>query len=256
MLSSPRRRRRFLWGAVVVAVAGGIATSMVVWPNTADKVYTEPTKVSGGGGGTGPPPLPEFVPLQGKRRAHALAAARTFIRTAVARKDVARSWPITHPDFRRGYTEREWATGDIPVVPYPVDVARWRLGSSTVEGIAFEVLLMPAAGTEVRPQVFDIQLAEVARGTDKHWAVTSWAPRAGGIGQQAPQVPERSAVARRPSDDRFEPALGTGWLLAPAALLVGLLLAIPAFLVGREWRSRRRGDRLYREHVARRDVEA
>ena len=233
----------------MLAVVGGIATSMVVWPNTADKAYTKPTKVSGGGG-TGPPPLPEFVPLQGKRRADALAAARIFIKTAVARKDVGRSWTITHPDLRRGYTERQWASGDIPVVPYPVDVARWRLGSSTVEGIAFEVLLMPVAGAEVRPQVFDIQLAEVASGSEKYWAVTSWAPRAGGIAQRPPEVPERVAAPSAPSADRFEPALGTGWLLAPAALLVGLLLAIPAFLVGREWRSRRKSDQLYREHLA------
>ena len=226
---------------------------MVMWPNTADRTYTRPTEVSAGP--TGPPPLPAFVPLRGKRKEAALATARTFIRTAVARKDVGRSWAITHPSFRQGYTERQWATGDIPVVPYPVDVARWRLGSTTVEGVAFEVLLMPVAGAEVQPQVFDIQLAELDSGKAKHWAVTSWAPRAGGINQRAPQVPERSALGPPPAEERFEP-LGTVWLLAPAALLIGLLLAVPAYLIGRDWRSRRKADRLHRAHVAAREPRA
>ena len=119
--------------------------------------------------------------------------------------------------------------------------------------MAFEVLLLPVAGAEVQPQVFDIQLAELDSGSVKHWAVTSWAPRAGGIDQRAPEAPERSALARAPAEDRFEPALGTGWLLVPAALLVGIVLAVPAYLVGREWRSRRKADRLHREHVARRE---
>jgi hypothetical protein len=234
---------------VPLVIAGAVVATMVMWPNTADKTYTRPTEVSAGP--TGPPPLPAYVPLRGKRKEAALATARTFIRTAVAREDVGRSWAITHPTFRQGYTERQWATGDIPVVPYPVDVARWRLGSTTVEGVAFEVLLLPVAGAGVQPQVFDIQLAELDSGKAKHWAVTSWAPRAGGIDQRAPEVPERSALGQPPpAEDRFEPALGTGWLLAPAALLVGILLAVPVYLVGREWRSRRKADRLHREHVA------
>jgi hypothetical protein len=248
VLSSPRRRRRVLHIGVPLLVVGAVVAAMVLWPNTADKTYTRPTEVTGGP--TGPPPLPAFVPLRGKRKEEALATARTFIRTAVARKDVKRSWAITHPDFRQGYTERQWATGDIPVVPYPVDVARWRLGSTTVEGVAFEVLLLPAAGAEVQPEVFDIELAELDSGATKHWAVTSWAPRAGGIDQQPPQVPERSALGQPPAEDRFEPALGTGWLIAPAAILVGILLAVPLFLIGRNWRGRRRADRLHREHVA------
>jgi hypothetical protein len=234
---------------VVAIVLGGIVAAMVAWPNTADEVYREPTEVSGREF-TGPPPLPTHVPLLGKRRDEALATARTFIRTAVARKNVARSWAITHPDFREGYTERQWASGDIPVVPYPVEVARWRLGSTTVEGVAFEVLLLPAAGAGVRPQVFDIQLAEV--GPDRRWAVTSWAPRAGGIDQRPPD-PVASEAAPPPAADAFEPALGVGWLLLPAALLGGLLLAIPVYLGARDWRRRRRGDRLHRDHLASRD---
>jgi hypothetical protein len=237
---------------VIVGVLGAVVAVMIVWPNTADETYTKPTPVRGGGP-TGPPPLPKFVPLVGKRKDEALATARTFIRTAVARKDVGSSWAITHPDFRQGYTRQQWETGDIPVVPYPVDVARWRLGSTTVEGVAFEVLLLPVAGASVSPQMFDIQLAELDSGGETHWAVTSWAPRASAIGQQAPESPERQAVAAGSEEERFEPVLGAAWLIVPAVLLIGLVLAIPAFLLSRDWRRRRRGDRLYREHVARRE---
>ena len=96
-------------------MVGVVAAAMVIWPNTADETYRRPTGVTPGP--TGPPPLPAYVPLRGKRKGEALATARTFIRTAVARKDVGRSWSITHPSFRQGYTEQQWATGDIPVVP-------------------------------------------------------------------------------------------------------------------------------------------
>jgi hypothetical protein len=49
----------------------------------------------------------------------ALVTAREFIRTAVLREHLGRSWPLLAPSYRHGFTRAQWLTGNIPVVPFP-----------------------------------------------------------------------------------------------------------------------------------------
>src|SRR5215210_694627 len=67
------------------------------------------------------PPQPNLTPAQ-RRMADVDPAARKvagkFILTAVARKNIDDSWAITHPSLRAGFTRREWASGEIPIIPY------------------------------------------------------------------------------------------------------------------------------------------
>jgi hypothetical protein len=247
-LSSPRFRRRLLKIGVPVAVLATVVAGAVLWGNTGPDAYRKPTAVKGGGS-TAAPALPRHVPLTNDRRQAALATARKFLLTAVSREHVEDSWPLVHPTLRQGMTRREWATGDIPIVPYPVDVARWRLGYSNAEGVGFEVLLLPDAGSEVRPQVFEIVLEELGAGDRRRWLVSAWAPRTTGLDQQPPPLsPERQSTAERILAERERDRLGVVWLLAPVTLIIGIILVLPAFLLGRDWRRRRRADRSYREH--------
>jgi hypothetical protein len=85
-------------------------------------------------------------------------------------------------------TRDEWRDGDIPVVPYPVDDARWKFDYSYTDEIGLQVAVFPEAGEEVRPMVFNMSLRAVGAGTKRHWLVDSWSPRGGGGGS-----------ARRPS---------------------------------------------------------
>jgi hypothetical protein len=189
------------------------------------------------------------VALSRAERQAALAVAGRFIRTAVARERVAESWALVHPQLRQGMTRSEWGTGEIPVQPYPVDAARWRLGYSTSRAVGFEVLLQPRDGSGIQAMMFDLELMPVGAGEKRHWLVSSWAPRAGGIAQQPPppspaaQAAQAEAVAE--VDDHV---LGAVWLIAPLGVFVGTLLLLPLVLFARDWRRRRIGERLHREH--------
>lgn len=249
MLSSPRFRRRLLHVGAPVLALSALVLGAVVWGNTGREEYRNPTPVDRGPSAA-PTAAAKNIPLTSVRRDAALATARTFLQTAVAREHVARSWPLVHPKLRQGLTKRQWATGSIPIVPYPVDVARWRLGYSTVEAVGFEVLLLPAAGASLQPQAFDIELMQLGSGKARRWMVSSWAPRSAGIDQQPPPSPERAATAAKVEADAQKNRIAGAWLLAPIALIVATILVLPVFLIGRDWRGRRRADRSYREHRA------
>jgi hypothetical protein len=249
MLSSPRFRRRLLHVGAPLLGLGVLALVIALWGNTGKEEYRNATPVQRGTSAP-PPPAPKTIPLTAKRRDDALATARKFLQTAVAREHVAESWPIVHPKLRQGLTRKEWASGSIPIVPYPVEVARWRLGYSNEEAVGFEVLLLPSAGKGIQPQVFDIELIELGAGKGRHWTVSSWAPRSAGIFQRPPPSPERSAAEAKAVAESEKNAIAAGWLLAPIGLIVGTLLVVPVFLVAREWRGRRRAERSYREHRA------
>ena len=112
---------------------------------------------------------PKSVPLAGDVR----RVAGLFINTAVARRNLARSWDLVTPELRGGMTKQEWLTGEIPVVPFPeVGQARFKTDLSYDEYALLEVALLPKAN-DVNPQLFFIELKKL-RGS---WLVNSWAPR-------------------------------------------------------------------------------
>src|SRR5438445_13425598 len=51
----------------------------------------------------------------------ATKVARQFIETAVARKNLASARPIVTQEILQGQTLAEWKTGNIAVIPYPVE---------------------------------------------------------------------------------------------------------------------------------------
>ena len=116
-LSSPRLRRRLLWWALLAAIAAGVAGAILMFPNRSG-VESTPAVGSGPVRETPPEPTPA-VPQTRQAAAAALETARDFLRTAVLRRHVERSWPLTSPKLRQGLSRRQWATGNIPVIPYP-----------------------------------------------------------------------------------------------------------------------------------------
>ena len=115
-----------------------------------------------------------------KLDAAARKIATDFIRTAVAREDVAASWPLLHPDLRQGFTLSEWKTGNIPVVPYPVgDMSETTMfvEEAYTGSLLLQVALMPAKDAQIRPAMFQLGLRAVGSGADRHWLVDYWMPR-------------------------------------------------------------------------------
>jgi hypothetical protein len=244
MLASPRLRRRLLKVSVLVVALGAVAAAFVLWPNTADQgkydspLSNEPAVV---------PREPASVALSGAARAQALATARRFLRTAVVREHVAESFDLVHPDLRQGLTRKQWSTGEIPVTPYPVDAARWKLGYSQRDAVGLEVYLLPKAGTKVRAMVFDLQLKAAGSGQSRRWLVSSWAPRGGTAFAEPPVSPEREAAAREAQRRWDAVRLPLGWLLLPFGVLAAAL-SVPVFLGLRDRRRRGVAEKRFREH--------
>ena len=90
---------------------------------------------------------------------------------------------------RQGYTREEWRSGEIPVVPYPVAQARWKLDYTYADAVGLQVLLFPKAGSGMRPNLFLMELKPTGDPAHRRWVVDSWTPS--GVANPALQAPRR-----------------------------------------------------------------
>jgi hypothetical protein len=238
-LASPRFRRRLLRvGLVVGAIGAGVLVSVIYW-NTAPpepprsggvaQMYVEPTQVE----------------LSATEQKQAIATAARFVQTAVRRERMAEAFELAGPGIRQGLTLAEWQRGEVPVVPYPVDAARWKVDYSYGDELGLQVMVWPDRDAGLRPMVFSMALKSVGTGEGRRWMVDSWVPRGGTSGNPERPNGERPGLAEVFDGPPARARLGAEWLLVPFVVLVGALLLIPLALVLRE---RRRG-RLAREHA-------
>jgi hypothetical protein len=122
----------------------------------------------------GPLPPQPTVTTENRTAADIDPAARRvageFILTAVARKNVAKSWAITHPSLRDGYTKAEWSAGNIPIIE-----ARFSIDHLTKDLIQLDVALLPKDANQTAG-VFTIGLVAVGTGNARRWLVDYWGP--------------------------------------------------------------------------------
>lgn len=249
-LASPRFRRRLIRGGLLVAVVGAGALVSIVFWNTAEPFETplssKPAQIY-------VPQLPvTFAPSERKQ---VIQVASRFVATAVKRDHSERAYGLVGPNLRNGTTRKHWLEGDIPVVPYPVDDARWKFDYSYSDEIGLQVLVFPTAASELRPMVFNMSLKAVGSGKSRHWLVDSWTPRGGGG--------SRSSAVSKTQGSPFdlggtiapaEPAgvrLGSGWLMFPIVLLIFGALLVPLSVVVLERFRSRRAQRAYNASRAR-----
>jgi hypothetical protein len=198
LLDSPRRRRRVTITAAAAAVAAPLIYLGVHFstPGTAgnangryvdnDALYRQP----------------KHVPFTAAERRAVRKVLARFISTAVARRRVAESWDLAGPSLRRGITQRQWRTGDIPVVPYPAakhGQGAWNeVKYSYRDEVGLELLLFPRPCSGYSVATVD---AELVRGHDGRWRVDYWmlvkfhgpgatapADSASALGEGAPNV--------------------------------------------------------------------
>ncbi len=235
LLGSPRRRRRLVKGGAVLVALAALVFAMVRWSNTAkpepEVFRNEPSQVD---------PVPVRAPFAKAKREGVLRTAARFLRTAVVRENVAASWDLTAPALKQGYTRKRWATQDIPVQPYPVDTARWKLDYSWQDTVGLKAALFPKKGHDVPAAVFDMELTAYGKGKDRRWLVDSWTPTsytgipAGPLGSSRTQTVQYID----------KPRLQTRWLFAPF-IIFGVALLIPIGLGVRGWLRGRRAVRRY-----------
>jgi hypothetical protein len=239
--SSPRRRRRTFIAGVALVLVSGITFSMIHWSNTSHyrmlpvrydeqaQVYTPPTRRE----------------YRKAKQEGALAVAAKFVNTAVKREHVARSFELTTPALHTGYTRKAWATEDIPVVPYPVDFAKYEVKGSFTDSVWYQVAVFPdKAHASVPAAVYDLVLKPSGTGASRHWLVDSWAP----AGYQGiPSAPLGQSANRRASGEvvEYKGAISGRWLLLPVSgFAVGLLLL--AGLAARGWWRNSRAVKRYK----------
>jgi hypothetical protein len=167
-LSSPRNQRRILVGSAVIFVIGLVAfISLVLLRGTSNAfnspISNQPAQL-----------LHKEKPVPPSKAA--LTVARTFMETAVARKNLDYAYTLVHPDLRGRMTRKQWDTGDIPVIGYPAnnfDTASFQVDFSYPTSMLLEVDLVAKPGSNVRPHLpFFIGLKKVHGA----WLVNYWEP--------------------------------------------------------------------------------
>lgn len=122
-------------------------------------------------------PLASGQPISQKIPTGARLVAAEFIRTAVARKNLPKAWKLTHPQLRTGTSYKEWLTGNIPVIPYPVgsvDSTLFKVTEQYKNEILLDVALIPKQGVKADPALFKMGLLHVGEPGDQHWLVNYW----------------------------------------------------------------------------------
>ncbi len=171
----PRRRRQLIWIGAAVAALIAVAAVFALWPETNAAPQRQLTPLP-----ADLPPAKVAAPITDEAKQVAIQ----FIKTAVARKNLDEAWTLVGPNLRGGLTKAEWTTGNNPVVPYPIDrldVAPFKVDESFTNSALIEIVLIPKPGAGVRSQDFFLQLVKVGKGSNAHWVVDNWVPRAGAV---------------------------------------------------------------------------
>ena len=241
-LSSPRRRRRLAWGTGIVSFAGGVVAVALLWPDVErapETMSTEPAVVI---------TEPANVPLTKEARAATIDVANVFLKSAVKRDHPERSWDVVHPALREGYTKASWATGDIPVVPYPVDAAIYRLDYSHPNLVGWKVSVYPPKGSTQQPMTFYMDVTLSGAGEERRWRVSNWSPASmlstASGGPAAAQGSGQFSIDRPVGDD-LESRVNPAWLLLAFVPLAFVMLVVGAKGV-RDWRRTAAVERSYR----------
>ena len=208
-----------------------LAVSAALFWNTAENIET----FSGGKADIFVAPKPHT--LTKAERVAVDSVAKQFVESAVARDHPERAYEIVNADLRGGMTRKQWAKGDIPVVPYPVARVIWKVEYSNTDAVGLAVKVYPTKAAQLKPTVFSMSLVPIRVGDDNRWLVSSWAPRAGSPSAIGGPSPWGHAPRRTSSGSRRTASVL--WLLVPVVLIC-LVFVIPVVFLLRERRISRR----------------
>jgi hypothetical protein len=223
---------------VAALLVGGVTFSMIHWSNTSTykeaPLRNEPVQL---------PVVPVKADFKRAKKEGVLDVAATFVDTAVKRNHVDRSFDLASPTLRTGYSRKAWATTDIPVQPYPVDFAKWKVKGSFTDEVWLQVAVFPdKAHPQVPAAVFDVVLRPFGHGTARHWLVDSWAP-AGYEGIPSGPLGRNSGnpltAGSGGATIEYKSGLSARWLLVPLSAFGLALIIVSIFAVRGWWRGQR-----------------
>jgi hypothetical protein len=105
----------------------------------------------------------------------AVAAARTFIHTAVERRDLGQGWLVSTAKVHAGLTRTQWMTGNIPVEPFPASYyggTSFKVEYARSRNVMLEIQIVPSR-PGYKTGIFFVQLVPRAG----HWLVDYFGPR-------------------------------------------------------------------------------
>jgi hypothetical protein len=161
--------------AVLVFVVGGVAFLIKFYGNTSTITHPSARPGTPVDASKNPPSVP--LPSTARR------VAGEYIVATMARKNLPLSWKLTHPSLKKGYTYKEWLTGNIPVQFFPaaaVAGASFKVQYSHPKDVLLNVYVF-SNDKKVKTQSFFIELKPVGTGKAKHWLVSYVAPSSGAL---------------------------------------------------------------------------
>jgi predicted secreted protein len=177
--SGVRKALPWLIGAGVVAAA--IAGMIIVFgTNTGESTNTPLSTLAADDRSV----VPGTVKLEPEAR----RVARRFIETAVARKNLKEAYALAGPQIVQGQSLKDWMTGNIAVIPYPVDsidYAPMKIDYSYPNEALIEVALLPTDKAQKEGTKSQLFMAGLKKIKGK-WVVDQWTPRS------SPPVPNGS----------------------------------------------------------------
>ena len=205
---------------------------------------------------------PKKAPFTKQDRQAVHQVLREFVLTAVDRQDVGRSWEISAPSLREGFTRKQWTSGDLPVVPYPAanrGLGDWSFVQYSYKGlVGLEVFLFPKPGSGWSAMTADVELV---KGHDGKWRVDYWMPKrfhgppslstaakaqakakaqaARTKAKRSRQTVRKTAAPPAPEQAAGPPKPSTLWWAVPVALLGLIVFAPIAIAIGIWYRNRR-----------------
>jgi hypothetical protein len=226
-------------------VVGGLVAVGVAWPTAPKEHLAKMTPIHLN---YAPPRSVRLTPSERKR---ALDVVGRFVYTAVARNHVERAWNLVAPGFRAGISRKDWNSGNMPVVPFPVASARWKLLYSDASGVGFSIALFPKRDARQPAEVFVVGLHTLGRASRRHWVIDDWQPAPTNVVQMTSGGNGGNGATSMLSQVTPHMSLGTGtakestaWLLLPLGLL-SLIVLIPLGIAGVNWYRCRRAEALF-----------
>jgi hypothetical protein len=215
------------------------------------------------GNPTGPegsfPAEPTPAPFTAAKRRAVKPVLREFIKSAVAREDVSRSWELAGPSLKEGLTREQWNRGQLPVVPFPAadrGLGTWSLVQySYTDTVGLEVFLFPKPNSGYSAVTADVELVRTNGG---EWKVDYWLPKrfhgppdlTAAEERKAAAEAKRAARAERRERRAIEPfrpeqgRVGGYWWAVPIGLL-SLIIGVPVVIALVIWYQNRRAHRAY-----------
>ena len=170
---SPRKRRLTLWVGSAVLL-GAIAVGVSVYLGQTAETTADASPASGPAQIESPQ---KAAPLDPAAR----RVASRFLATAVARRNLAEAWELATPEVRAGVTRAQWLRGELPVAPFPVDVAKslYQVDASYEDKALLTVFVQPrkGSGTE-KGSVYKVTVVKQGFGEGARWIVSYCQPYA------------------------------------------------------------------------------